>query len=482
MIEYSKIDSDIVVQIIDDDKIIRSMLTKVLNKSGYQVIVSDNGPNGIKQYKQEKPDIILLDVLMPGMTGYEVCMELRKPSIDPALPILMLTGLDDMDSINEAFRVGATDFVTKPINLALLGQRVKYALKGKKMYDEVQQKTNELAAILDSASDGILSVDDNYSILDINRAGEILFQSPKESMLGKNLLEYIMGLEKLNCDDLHSVQLAGKRANGDIFPIEVSVSLITQSNKTFKSIFVHDLTERVKIERMKGEFIQTVSHELRTPITAIKGAVGILNSGVLGEVSPDAEELVRISERACTRLESLVDDILDVTTLEDPLEELNYTEIVLSDVVNKITSSYLRVAEDRQIKIEYNDEPDVKIHTDENRLSGVFRHLLSNAIKFSNRNSVVEIRVQQCDSGVKITLINQGAVIPEGSYKKVFEKFYQEDNSSTRNEGGTGLGLYIVKTAIEKLQGHVDVNSTLENGTAFSLFLPRINWVNPDVS
>jgi len=480
--EHSRINSDIVVQIIDDDKIIRSMLTKVLNKIGYQVIASDNGPNGIKQYKQKNPDIILLDVLMPGMTGYEVCRELRKPTIDPALPILMLTGLDDMDSINEAFRVGATDFITKPINLALLGQRVKYALKGRKMYDEVHKKTNELTAILDSASDGILSVDDNYSILDINRAGEALFQSPKESMLGKNLLECIVGLDKLKCDELHSAQLTGKRENGDTFPIEVSVSLITQSDKTFKSIFVHDLTERVKIERMKGEFIQTVSHELRTPITAIKGAVGILNSGILGELAPDIEELVGIPERACTRLESLVNNILDVTTLEDPLEELNFTEIALSDIVNKVTSSYLCAAEDRKIKIEYNDESDVRICTDENRLSGAFGHLLSNAIKFSNTNSIVEFKVQESDSGIKITLINQGTEIPEDSYERVFEKFYQVNNSSTRKEGGAGLGLYIVKTTIEKLQGHVKVNSTPKDGTRFTIFLPRLNWNTPNLS
>ena len=210
----SKTENKILVQVIDDDKIIRSMLTKVLEKSGYNVTASDNGKTGISQFKEKKPDLILLDVLMPDMNGYEVCAELRKPEFDPSLPILMLTGLDDVESINEAFRVGATDFVTKPVNLALLSQRVRYALKGKDMYHEIQRKSNELNGILSSASDGIITTDMNNNIIDINPAAENLFACDKKNVIGDNLNKLIDNIET-NTEVNHvEAESTGKKING----------------------------------------------------------------------------------------------------------------------------------------------------------------------------------------------------------------------------------------------------------------------------
>ena len=466
-------DAEILVQIIDDDKIIRSMLTKVLEKSGYRIISSDNGKSGIEQYIHEKPDLILLDVLMPDMNGYEVCAELRKPEYDKSLPILMLTGLDDVASVNEAFSVGATDFVTKPINLALLGERVKYALKGKEMYHEIQRKTNELDAIFSSASDGIVTTDLKNHILDLNPAATALFSSDKTTLVGMNLNQLIDESEISDIACGIELQATGKRIGGDSFPLEYTVNIVSLGDISFKSYFIRDLTERLKIERMKGEFIQTVSHELRTPIAAIKGAVGILGSGVLGDLPEDVMELINIPRKACGNLENLVDDMLDVTTLEDSVEALEYENIGVDDLFSKVVSKYKEAAYDKNIEviIEYN--PGMSLYTDLNIVSKAVGHLLSNAIKFSAKGEKVVLSPEIDGQTIKIRISDNGIGIENDNKVKIFEKFFQIDNSSTRQQGGTGLGLYITKMTVEKLKGKIQVESALDAGSTFTILLPN---------
>ncbi|MEJ2142668.1 MAG: EAL domain-containing protein [Gammaproteobacteria bacterium] len=133
------------ILIIDDDNITRLTLTKVLEKSGnYKVIDAENGAEGLELFKQYHPDMVLLDVVMPDMDGYKTCQEIRKISDADATPILMLTGLNDVDSIEHAFNAGATDFITKPINWPLLSQRVRYAMRASKLYIDLKKKQTQL--------------------------------------------------------------------------------------------------------------------------------------------------------------------------------------------------------------------------------------------------------------------------------------------------------------------------------------------------
>ena len=487
---FSNSNTDSIIQIIDDDKIIRSMLTKVLQKSGYQVLTSENGKDGLAQYQKQKPDLVLLDVLMPEMDGYEVCLELRKLEGNHVLPVLMLTGLDDVVSVSKAFSAGATDFVTKPINLALLRERVKYALKGRDMYYEIQRQSNELNAILYSASDGIVTTDMDGIVLDANPAAEKLFGCSKEEMINQDFMRFIdftkitdydMGQDKTGGIENINIRLAGNRVNGESFPMEYNVNTISIGELRIKSYFLRDLTERLKIERLKGEFIQTVSHELRTPIAAIKGAVGILASGILGELPEDVQELVNIPQKACRNLENLVDDILDVTTLEDVSESVNYEVVSLRDILEKMISNYQDFAADNEVQILYENDSDIQLNTDSRYLYNTLKHLMSNAIKFSQKQDDVRITVLKDKDSVKISVSDNGIGISDNDKQNIFSKFSQIDNSSTRKQGGTGLGLYIAKTSIEKLGGSLSVESVLGQGSTFVVSLAQGNVDDVDV-
>ena len=466
-----KKENGVLVQIIDDDIVTLKTLSDVLQSHGHRVITSDNGISGIEQFKHENPDIVLLDVQMSEMNGYEVCTTLRKPEFDPALPILMITGLEDVESINDAFRVGATDFISKPMNPALLGQRIKYALKGKEQYHEIQHKTNELAAILLSASDGIITTNLNNIILNINPAAENLFNISRIQIKDKDLSEFIPDLKAY--DKNNNKHLTGRKSDGQTFPIDFSVNEVAIGDSSFKSYFIRDLTEQHKLEHMKGEFIQTISHELRTPIAAIKGAVGILNSGVLGDVSPDLQELINIPKKSCNQLEELVNDILDVSILEDPMESLDYEKIKADELLDVVLNDCNDIASDNNVELLVKYSPNLFLQADKKRLSKILGHLISNAIKFSPKGEKVLLKVVNDDSYIKFIVSDNGPGILDSNKEKIFAKFTQIDNSSTRHQGGTGLGLYIAKKAIEKMSGKIEVESKLNEGSTFIITLPK---------
>lgn len=159
------------ILVIDDEKITRITLAKVLRKSGYDIIEADNGEAGIELCKQDKPDLVLLDVIMPGIDGYETCRQLRKIYSYEALPIIMLTGLNDVDSVDNAFNAGATDFITKPINWSLLGQRVRYSIHARELYEEIHRNQAKMLQAQSIAKIGYWDM--NYDGHEINCSDEL---------------------------------------------------------------------------------------------------------------------------------------------------------------------------------------------------------------------------------------------------------------------------------------------------------------------
>ena len=158
------------ILIIDDDNITRLTLTKVLEKDGgYQIINARNGVEGLEQFKKHRPDMVLMDVMMPEMDGYETCQEIRKISDADATPIIMLTGLNDVDSIGNSFDVGATDFITKPINWPILSQRVRYAMRASEFYTDLRKKQSQLVHAQRLAKLGYFEYDENTRLFNCSK-------------------------------------------------------------------------------------------------------------------------------------------------------------------------------------------------------------------------------------------------------------------------------------------------------------------------
>ncbi len=163
------------ILVVDDEPITRTLIKAHLEKAGYGVIEATDGETGLAQYDQHTPTLVLLDVMMPVMNGYDTCVELRKRISDQSLPILMLTGLNEMNAIERAFQSGATDFITKPLNWPILTQRIRYALRDRRQFLELQEKQHLLSEAQRIAKMGYLYIDvSNWQITLSAEVAEII--------------------------------------------------------------------------------------------------------------------------------------------------------------------------------------------------------------------------------------------------------------------------------------------------------------------
>ena len=227
--------------------------------------------------------------------------------------------------------------------------------------------------------------------------------------------------------------------------------------------------------QVKSNFVSTVSHELRTPLTSIKGSLDLIESGALGEVPEHLETVLNLAGRNCVRLSELINDILDVQSLEAGRFVSDFKPLCVEDLVEEAVHINFGFADNHGVYLDHvRADTETWILGDRRRLMQVITNLISNAVKFSGSGEVVNVRSDNLDSKVVIFVEDNGIGIPEDSQDKVFGQFGQIDNSDQRDYGGTGLGMNISKQIVELHRGVIDYVSEMGVGTTFMVALDTI--------
>jgi signal transduction histidine kinase len=233
-------------------------------------------------------------------------------------------------------------------------------------------------------------------------------------------------------------------------------------------------SERSKIAyKAKNEFVSTMNHELRTPLTSIKGSVDLLCSGRLGEIPEQAKPVLSIAQRNSNTLLRLVNEILDLQSVEQNSMKFDRNKIKLGEVVDAAIRDMNSYAEKLQVKVvTVGTEQDISVFSDDKRLLQVLSNVLSNAFKFSPAGSTVTVKMEPDVDKVRILISDQGIGLAQEHHDKVFEPFVQLDSSDTRQIGGTGLGLNISKRIMDALGGKITYRPNASVGTTFAVELP----------
>lgn len=257
---------------------------------------------------------------------------------------------------------------------------------------------------------------------------------------------------------------------------EIRCSPILRHDRVVGAVGVAtDVTERLRAQRMKDEFVSVVSHELRTPLTSIRGSLGLLEGGVAGELPAKARELVRIARQNSDRLIRLINDILDLDKMEAGRLELHREALDVAALVDAVVAEMTGYAQQAGVTVSVDVSPCPPVLGDRDRLAQVLVNLVSNAIKFSPEGQRVELRAHPAHAAqgrVRLSVTDHGPGIARADVPKLFQKFHQLDASDARRRGGSGLGLVIAKTLVEAHHGHIGVDSEIGRGSTFYFELP----------
>lgn len=361
----------------------------------------------------------------------------------------------------------------------------------KELAEQVAEMNAELSRrqhmILTAAGEGILGLDARGIVTFINPTGAAMFDLAVEQVVGKQLHDLIhpaagngdsdlcpmcrpAPLPRQRFNDTHMV--AGR--NGTRIPVEfVASPIIDEAGKRSGVVVTfRDITERLAIERMKNEFVSTVSHELRTPLTSIRGALGLLASGLIGEVSERAKRMIDIAISNTDRLVRLINDILDLERMKSGKVELNRVTVEATTLMKEAIDGVHSVAESAGVTLTMHPV-DACLYVDRDRMIQTLTNLLGNAVKFSPSGTTVLLTGTVMPGHFQFSVQDHGRGIPADKIDSIFERFKQVDASDSREKGGSGLGLAICRTIVAAHGGKLWVESREQAGSTFHFTVPH---------
>jgi PAS domain S-box-containing protein len=350
-----------------------------------------------------------------------------------------------------------------------------------------EEQRNKIEIIINSIGDAVIVTDQGGHIIMFNpAAGNMLqiseksikkkfdqiinFTTPKKKEL---LIEEFIELEE-NTFTVNRAVLKDDKQNR-FFDINSSKFRDTAKDVLGTVIVIRDITRNVEIENMKSEFVSVASHQLRTPLSAIRWFLEMMLAGDLGSINDEQKEVLTDTLESNKRMIYLVNDLLNVSRLEDAKLNVEPQPTDLKALLNSIIKESESIATKKNIEIDLSAVADIpEINIDASLIGQVLQNLFSNAVKYSLNNTTVSVELKVKEQDIYLAITDQGHGIPIAQQKRIFEKFFRATNAIKMETEGTGLGLYIAKMLVELSDGHIGFLSEEGKGSTFYFTLPLV--------
>jgi PAS domain S-box-containing protein len=345
---------------------------------------------------------------------------------------------------------------------------------------------NKTQTIIKNIADGVIVTDPKSRILIINNTIEKIFGLKQEKVFEKPLQDFITEpklaqlfkeAEKRNVETLPAVEISIKlQDEWKNRILQARAARVQQDDGTLVGIvtILRDITEQKEIDRMKTELVSMVAHELRSPLTSISGFSELLLDEDISKTQ--TEEYATIIVKEANRLSDLINKFLDISRIESGRIQPNKTKLDIYEIVQMVVGNNSYLASRKGILVEIHESSkNMFINADSGMMEQVFLNLFSNAIKYSPDNTRIDIVFKSNEENISVEIHDQGFGMNAKALKKIFEKFYRvTEDEKVRDIPGTGLGLPLAKQIIEMHNGRIEVESKVDRGSVFSVWLPHI--------
>lgn len=518
--------------IVDDEADVVDLCSRILTIDGYEVKTAHNGYEAIEIATREHFDLLLIDVKMLGLTGLEIAQRLKKQDID--IICVTISGYSTIDMVIEALKLGVDEFITKPFTTHELSTVVAKALEKKRLkkenfrlrsliplfelnrillgtvnVDQVMSRLLEIAQKETQASLAVLYIFNEVALskrlqhptegeIDQQRENayselaQIIFKDGQQLGLNNGAVpgeEHKAVMAELGEKTILATPLTSQSktlgvlildrnergfspSDGEFLTVLAGQASIALENARLFSEIQEAFEELRMLDHMKSEFINIAAHELRTPLSILMGYGTLLEDELAGR----SQEYIDNIMRNAMRLRSLIDDMLSLQYLESGLASLNKDRLSLYQVVEDITHEMPLIIGEKELDIEIKIPDDFPtLITDSQKLDLILMNLLHNAIKFTPTGGKVTFEAQVEGERAVMSVSDTGIGIPADKVERIFDRFYQVEQSLTREYGGIGLGLAITKGMVEVCGGDIRVESKEGEGTRFTISIPLDN-------
>jgi len=517
------------VLVVDDDPVILTLCQRILEADGYRVTSVKRGEDALAKLESETFDLLLTDIRLPGLNGLEVTTRLRERGLE--LVVITMTGYSNMEMAIQALTLGVDEFIIKPFSPDTLRVHIVRALEkaylrrenvrlrtlvpllqtaqafaqarsweqvSELLFDAVETQLNvhEMAFLLFKPDENTLTVtaakgahwaDALHETMLLSQLVEPehlvapaiqVWNQQEQPRLPLNVpdLEWLTSAALQMRDRTFGVLMLETRglspSNVECLQLIAAQAAAALENVDLISEIQRTLSAVRELDRLKSEFINIAGHELRTPLAVILGYAQLLRDRSKGETREFADQVMQNAER----LQRIADDILDLNYLESGHAELSLERCNVSEVIRDVVRAYSPRAAEKEQSVQVSVIDQVgEIIADRAMLDLILGSVLSNAIKFSPRKSRVCVTAEGDPEVVTIAVQDQGKGLTPEEAARVFDAFYQAEESLTRQEGGMGLGLTLTREMVRAHGGKIWVESQFQRGSTFYIMLPRKN-------
>jgi len=493
------------ILVVDDIEASRYAVSRILRKAEFEVREAENGREALR-LAAERPDLIILDINLPDMSGLEVCRRIKAEPTTASTPVLHLSAsFIQSENRSEGLEGGADGYLVYPLEPRELIATVEALLRMRAAERAARSQQELLRVTLSSIGDGVVATDSAGIVTFINPVAQELTGWREDEAVGRPLDDVFQIVSQETGQPAHNpvaeVMRSGRIAglanhtiliaqDGTHRPIDDSAAPIRDAEGQFVGVVLvfRDISERRRLElelqrrsddlvdrdRRKDEFLAMLAHELRNPLAPIRNSIQVLRPKHSGD--PDAERAGAMIERQVAHLVRLVDDLMDVSRITRGKLELRRQAVDLAEIVTRTVEAVRPQAEERghQMEVALPETP-VAIEADAARLEQVISNLLANAVKYTATGGQIRLTAGREGGEAVVRVRDNGIGIRPEMLPRLFDIFQQADRVPGHISEGLGIGLSLVRSLVEMHGGSVSASSSgTGQGSEFVVRLPAL--------